>query len=54
MICRSLNLTVDPALTLTNITNELHQAYRLVSANIDNNPAVRFETIKGNEELVLT
>ena len=28
--------------------------YRLVAANIDNNPAVRFETVKGNEELILT
>ena len=54
MICRSLNLTIDPSLTLTNITDELDQAYRLVSANIDNNPAIRFETVKGNEELILT
>ena len=54
MICRSLNLTIDPILTITSLTDELHQVYRLVAANIDNNPAVRFETIKGNEELILT
>ncbi|MBA3536070.1 MAG: hypothetical protein H0T84_05595 [Tatlockia sp.] len=26
----------------------------MVAANIDNNPAVRFETVKGNEELILS
>ena len=54
MICRSLNLTIDPMLAITSLTDELHQVYRLVAANIDNNPAVRFETVKGNEELILT
>ncbi|HIF0232327.1 TPA: Tn3 family transposase [Legionella pneumophila] len=54
MICRSLNLTTDPTPTLTNFADELDQTYRLVAANIDNNPAVRFETVKGNEELILT
>jgi TnpA family transposase len=54
MICRSLNLTTDPSSTLANITDELDQCYRLVASNIDSNPAVRFETIKGNEELILT
>jgi TnpA family transposase len=54
MICRSLNLTTDPELSLTNLTEELDQTYRMVAANIDNNPSVRFETVKGNEELILT
>ncbi|HRE33286.1 MAG TPA: Tn3 family transposase, partial [Candidatus Berkiella sp.] len=54
VICRSLNLSTDPKLTLTNLIEELDQAYQLVSANIDNNPSVRFETVKGNEELILT
>jgi TnpA family transposase len=54
VICRSLNLSTDPKLTLTNLTEELDQAYQLVAANIDNNPSVRFETVKGNEELILT
>jgi len=54
MICHSLNLTTDPKLTLTNFTEELDQTYQLVASNIDNNPSVRFETVKGNEELVLT
>lgn len=54
MICRSLNLTIDPMLAITSLTDELYQVYRLVAANIDNNPAVRFETVKGNEELILT
>lgn len=54
MICRSLNLTIYPTVTLKSFADELDQVYRIVAANIDNNPAVRFETIKGNEELVLT
>ena len=54
MICRSLNLTTDPTLTLTNLSEELDQTYRLVAANIDSNPAVRFDTVNGNEELILT
>ncbi len=54
MICHSLNLTTDPKLTLANFTEELDQTYQLVASNIDNNPSVRFETVKGNEEFVLT
>jgi len=54
MICRSLNLTIDSTSTITSLADELDQVYRLVAANIDNNPAVRFETVKGNEELILT
>lgn len=54
MICRSLNLSTDPELTLTNFTQELDRAYKQVAANIDNNPAIRFETVNGSEELVLT
>jgi hypothetical protein len=54
IICRSLSLTTDPALTIANISEELDLTYRLVAENIDNNPAVRFETVNGNEELILT
>jgi hypothetical protein len=54
IICRSLSLTTDPTLTIAKISEELDLTYRLVAANIDNNPAVRFETINGNEELILT
>jgi TnpA family transposase len=54
MICRSLNLTTDSMLAITSLTEELNQVYQLVAANIDNNSAVRFETINGNEELILT
>ena len=32
MICRSLNLSTDPKLTLTNFTQELDQTYRLVAS----------------------
>ncbi|MBP9681710.1 MAG: Tn3 family transposase [Bacteriovorax sp.] len=54
IICRSLSLTTDPTLTIAKISEELDLTYRLVAENIDNNPAVRFETINGNEELILT
>jgi len=54
MICRSLGLSTDPTVIIKVLTEELDQTYRLVAANIDHNPAVRFEMIKGNEELVLT
>ena len=54
MICRSLGLSTDPTVIVNELTEELDQTYRLVATNIDNNAAVRFEMINGNEELVLT
>jgi hypothetical protein len=54
MICQALDLTSDPTLTLANLTEELDQTYQMVAANLDNNPFIRFETINGREELILT
>jgi TnpA family transposase len=54
MVCRALGLSTDPTVIVTELTEELDQTYRLVAANIDQNPAVRFEMINGKEELILT
>lgn len=54
VICRSLNLTSEPHGYLQEFVNELDETYKLVAKNFDNNPFIRFELIKGNEELILT
>lgn len=53
-ICRSLNLSLEPYPYLQEIVNELDETYKLVASNFDNNPFIRFDLIKGNEELILT
>lgn len=54
VICRSLNLTNEPHGYLQEFANELDDTYKLVAKNFDNNPFIRFDLIKGNEELILT
>jgi TnpA family transposase len=54
VICRSLNLTSEPHGYLQELVNELDETYKLVAKNFDNNPFIRFDLIKGNEELILT
>lgn len=54
VICRSLNLTNEPHGYLQAFVNELDETYKLVAKNFDNNPFIRFDLIKGNEELILT
>ena len=54
VICRSLNLTSEPHGYLQEFVNELDETYKLVAKNFDNNPFIRFDLIKGNEELILT
>ena len=54
VICRSLNLSVTPAPTLTLLTKELDATYRAVAARLPDNKAVRFETVAGKQELVLS
>ncbi|HBD9326081.1 TPA: Tn3 family transposase [Legionella pneumophila] len=54
VICRSLNLTNEPHGYLQEFVNELDDTYKLVAKNFDNNPFIRFDLIKGNEELILT
>jgi TnpA family transposase len=54
IICRSLGLSADPAPTLAVLTAELDQTYRAVAARLPENPSVRFETVDGKKELVLS
>jgi len=54
IICRSLGLSPQPAPTLALLTKELDATYRAVAARLPNNQAVRFETVAGRQELVLS
>lgn len=53
-ICRTLGFSNDPQPVLTAFAKDLDQTYRTVIENLLNNPAIRFEKIKGKTELVLT
>jgi len=54
IICRSLGLTTEPDSTLKILAQELDQTYRAVAARLPENKAVRFETVAGKQELVLS
>ncbi|MGF6604885.1 TnpA family transposase [Paraburkholderia sp. GAS448] len=54
IICRSLGLSADPEPALAALAKELDQTYRAVAARLPDNQAVRFETVAGKSELVLT
>jgi TnpA family transposase len=54
IVCRSLALTTDPQPMLAALAQELDQTYRLVAAHLPQNPAVRFETVAGKDELILS
>jgi TnpA family transposase len=54
MLCRALSLTSNPEPTLAALALELDQTYRAVAARLPDNPAVRFETVAGKEELILS
>jgi hypothetical protein len=54
IICRTLGFTSDPAPVLSALAQELDQTYRSVAARLPNNSAVRFETVDGRKELVLS
>jgi len=54
IICRSLGLTPLPAPTLAMLSQELDETYRAVATRLPSNTAVRFETIDGQPELVLS
>ena len=54
IICRTLGFTSDPAPVLSALVQELDQTYRAVAARLPNNSAVRFETVDGRKELVLS
>jgi TnpA family transposase len=54
IIWRTLGLTPDPEPVLAALANELDQTYRAVAARLPNNSAVRFQTVEGTKELVLS
>ena len=54
MICRSLGLSALPEPTLTMLAQELDATYRAVAARLPENKAVRFETVAGKPELILS
>ncbi|RMS72430.1 hypothetical protein ALP47_200129 [Pseudomonas savastanoi] len=54
VICRSLELSVQPQATLAALTQELDETYRRVAARLPDNDAVRFETVGDKTELVLS
>lgn len=54
MICRSLGLSALPEPTLTMLAQELDATYRAVAARLPENKAVRFETVAGKSELILS
>ena len=54
IICRTLGLSAKPEPTLTALASELDSTYRAVAARLPDNQAVRFETVAGKPELVLT
>ena len=54
IVCRTLGLPPHPQPLLETLTGELDRTYREVAQRLPNNPAVRFETVDGKEELILT
>jgi TnpA family transposase len=54
VICRTLGLSLDFGPILAGMAEELDQTYRAVAKRLPNNPAVRFETVEGRKEIVLT
>lgn len=54
VICRTLGLLDDPKPVIDSLAKELDQTYRTVSARLSNNSAVRFETVDGKNELILS
>jgi TnpA family transposase len=54
IICRTLGLSASPTPTLAALAAELDHTYRAVATRLPDNPAVRFESIGGKQELVLS
>lgn len=54
VVCRTLGLPSGPQPALAALADELEQTYRAVAARLPGNPAVRFETVGGKTELVLS
>jgi TnpA family transposase len=54
VICRTLGLSPKPEPILQALAAELDQTYRAVAGRLPDNPAARFETVDGKQELVLS
>jgi hypothetical protein len=54
VVCRTLGLPPEPQPMLDALTKELDQTYREVAQRLPNNSAVRFESVKGKEEMILS
>jgi TnpA family transposase len=54
IICRTLGLAPDPQPILDSLAAELDKTYREIARRLPDNPDVRFEKVKGKEELILT
>jgi hypothetical protein len=53
-VCRSLGHSLSADEAITALSLQLDQTYRVVAANLPNNPATRIESTKGQDALVLT
>ena len=54
IICRTLDLSDNPQPVLAVLAKELDQTYKSVLARLPDNPAIRFETVKGKSAFILT
>lgn len=54
VVCRSLGWSPQPEPVLEALSSELDRTYREVAARLSKNPDVRFETVDGKKELILT
>ncbi len=54
VICRALGLLTDPNPVIDSLAKELDETYRTVADRLLNNAAVRFETVDGKTELILS
>jgi hypothetical protein len=54
IVCRTLRFPPDPHPILDSLAAQLNKTFHDVSRRLPDNPEVRFEKIKGKEELILT
>jgi len=54
VVCRSLSWSSQPEPVLEALSIELDRTYREVAQRLSTNPDVRFETVKGKKELILS
>ena len=54
VICRTLGLPTQAQPLLDSMAEELDQTYKAVAARLPENEAVRFETVEGRKELILS